>query len=47
MADASEHGNEARGTGIAEGFWILKKNADTWISCGDARLVANICGFSR
>jgi hypothetical protein len=47
MAEASEHGNEARGTEIVEGYWILKENADMWISCRDARVVANTCGFNR
>ena len=47
MAEASQHGYEARGTGIAEGYWVLKENADIWISCGDARVVANTCGFNR
>jgi hypothetical protein len=38
---------KACGTGRAGGYWILKEKADIWISCGDARIAANIYGFSR
>lgn len=47
MAEASGHGNEAHGTGIAEGYWILKENVDIWISCGHARVMANTYGSNR
>lgn len=46
VAEASEHGNEARGTGIAEDYWILKEKSDIRISCGDDRVVANSFGFN-